>query len=135
MRGINVQFVPHQEQRYNTVGDWWLDKSDVLQIRVSALSHVSYMVAIAVHEIIEAVLCLGAGIREADVDQFDKDWELGDNQGEPGDSKQAPYHLQHGFATAAERLIIAASGGSWEEYDNETEDLSRRYRGPGVSLR
>ena len=42
---------------------------------------------------------------------------------EPGDDPTAPYHREHCFATAVERMLIAALGVSWADYDQAVESL------------
>ncbi len=121
MKSIDIQFIPHDEQRYNTVGDWWLSEEEgVLHIRVTAMPRVGSMVALAAHELVEWWLCRLAGIRQEDVDAFDIEWEKNNAlDGEPGDAPAAPYHTQHCFATAVERIIVAASGINWTDHEAE----------------
>src|ERR1700730_8034346 len=52
MKGI-IETVPHQKQRYETVGDWQWD-GDTLKISVSDLGNWKYEMAIAYHELREA---------------------------------------------------------------------------------
>jgi hypothetical protein len=42
---------------------------------------------------------------------------------EPGDDKHAPYHLQHGHATAVERHLAAALGIAWSDYADAVDAL------------
>lgn len=120
MKNIDIQFIPHEEQRYNTIGDWWVDERGALHIRVTSLPHVGSMVAIAAHELVEWWLCQLAGITQTEVDAFDIEWEKhNDLEGEPGDDPAAPYHTQHCFATAVERIVVAASGINWTEHEQE----------------
>lgn len=133
MRTIDIQFIPHLEQRYNTVGDWW-EKSGVLHIRVSNLPHVGSMVAIAVHELIEAWFCMRNGVSEDDVTKFDVHMEKTSPDEEPGDNPAAPYHIQHGLATGVERIIVAASNINWREHEDAMEVLMHQYRHERSSL-
>jgi hypothetical protein len=123
---ITIETIPHAEQRYPTVGDWqWLGP-DHLIIPVSETGDWRYNAAIAVHELIEALLCRNDGVDEATVSAFDiayeEDREL-DDDSEPGDDPAAPYNRQHCFATAVERMLIAAFGASWDEYGDAVEAL------------
>ena len=53
---IDVQVIPHAEQRYNTCGDWFFDADyGVLHIRVSCLNNWKYESLIAMHEQQEAI--------------------------------------------------------------------------------
>jgi hypothetical protein len=116
---ITIETVPHDQQVYPTVGDWRL-ADGVLAIRVSKMGNWRYEAAVATHELLEALLCMDAAIGAAEVDAFDMTY-TGD--GEPGDDPAAPYHRQHCFATAVERMLIAAMGLPWGEYDAAVEAL------------
>lgn len=76
--------------------------------------------AIAIHELVEVGLCAAAGVTQQQVDDFDMKYEktrpAGDDS-EPGDHHDAPYRDQHCFATAVERMFVAACGLSWEVYE------------------
>jgi hypothetical protein len=142
---INMVTIPNNEQRYPTLGDaWWSDEpgtEPVLEVRVSALGDCRMEAMIAVHEIVESVLCINRGISIAAVDAFDIEFEkarevignyphTGEDTGwfpfrgrsvnadaEPGDDIEAPYREQHCYATAVERMLCAAMGISWDDYE------------------
>jgi len=118
---IVIETIPHEKQRYETVGDWWTDPDGTLQIRVSDMPDDRYNLLVGLHELVEAALCDDRGIAQADVDAFDKAFEAkrpAGNTDEPGDDPDAPYHLEHGFATGVERLMASALGINWTEYDD-----------------
>ena len=128
---ITIETIPHSEQRIpGQVGDWqWVTPAE-LRIRVSTMTEMTHCMAVAAHEMVEAMLCWKDDVSEADVDAFDLAYErdrlpLGvpGDFGEPGDSPHAPYHRQHCFATAVERMLIAALGVPWAEYDAAVEAL------------
>lgn len=124
--GIEVHFIPHQAQRYDTCGDWWFDPDGRLQIRVSILPDGRMMHAIALHEQVEALLCLAAGISEKDVMDHDLAFEAArasGNTDEPGDDPNAPYHLQHIIATNLERTFLAAAGVLWNDHEDAVNNL------------
>jgi len=112
---VRVQFVAQGEQRYNTLGDWiW--RGSQLNIRLSrefAQEDPRYGVLLVTHELVEALLCRGAGISTRQVDAFDMAFK---GNGEPGDEPSAPYHRQHRMAEAAERALAAALGVKWRQY-------------------
>lgn len=130
---INVKIIPHKEQRYETLGDWWFVWSSIvdsrshvisLEIRVSDLGKVNYNYLTAMHEQIEAMLCLTRGIKEEDVSTFDKMYEVkyqakesGYEVDDPGSHYLAPYRKEHFFATSLERLMAAELNVNWEDYD------------------
>jgi len=69
---IVIETIPHNDHRYDTVGDWYYDKDEVLQIRVSNLYDWRKEALIAVHELVEALMCKSSGVSQWQVDSFDK---------------------------------------------------------------
>lgn len=128
---IKIKVIPHEEQRYETVADWWFNKKGVLQIRVSKeLENEDYIYLIAQHEIVEAMLCKKRGITEKQVSDWDKSFEkarakfpdiFGDN--EPGDHPKAPYHNEHLFASRLEQSLAMELGIDWSEYNKTVNEL------------
>jgi hypothetical protein len=130
LTSIDVSVVPHKDvlgdlnQRYDTVGDWQFVRdhvgADHLEITVSDTGDERYNMLIAVHEIVEALLCRANCIEQKDVDRFDLSFEEARPEGdicEPGDDAKAPYRNEHCFATAVERMLCAAYGIAWADYD------------------
>jgi len=116
---IRVVEVDHSQQRYDTVGDWqWIN--GCLEIKVSRTSDQRYSYLLALHEMIEAILCRYAGISEADVDIFDVNY-IG--IGEPGDHEQCPYRQQHKFALSFEHCLSQELKVNWAEYEKEIDSL------------
>ncbi len=123
---IVIETIPHETHRYPTCGDWWYDPDGTLQIRVSNLSDPRYEALIAVHELVEVLICKHEGIETETVDKFDKEFEAKrepDNFDEPGDEPTAPYVKQHCIATGVERILAAELGVSWKTYEEELEKL------------
>jgi hypothetical protein len=117
---INIETIPHEQHRYTTVGDWWVDKDGTIQIRVSGLSDWRREALIAVHELVEILLCKEKGISTETVDKFDKAFNYADHPDEePGDEPSAPYVRQHCIATGVERLLAAELGVLWKDYEQE----------------
>lgn len=142
---INIKTIPHKEQRYETVGDWWFEYKNTsakpytgdseinplapssLEIRVSDLGNPYMEACVKVHELIEVILCAHRGITQEQVDKFDNDFEANrqpDNFDEPGDDPSAPYRKEHCFATGIERLLVAELGLDWKEYEEAINNLS-----------
>jgi hypothetical protein len=151
---IIIETIPHVEQRYPTVGDWYfkrvnpdgtesdldpreavecyqqcsmtLNQNAILYIKVSTLQDWRKVMLIAVHELVEVALCISSGVTQDQVDRFDMQYEElrkpGD-ESEPGDACLAPYRDQHCYATAVERMLCAAFGLSWLEYEREIGSL------------
>jgi hypothetical protein len=111
---IIIESIPHLQQRYNTVGDWWFDPDGTLQIRVSEAADERHAFLVAFHELVEVTLCKERGITQAQVDMFDMAFK---DEGEPGDDKLAPYYREHQFAMGMERLMAAEMGVDWVHYE------------------
>lgn len=121
--------IPHNEQRYDTAGDWWFDESGDLQIRVSKLSNPYREFLVSIHEQAEAMMCLARGISEKDVSDFDIRFEQDRAKGlvsatrEPGDAPDAPYRKEHFSATNIERIMASELDVDWDQYDAEVSIL------------
>lgn len=116
--------IPHSDHRYSTVGDWQFRYAPGgcvrIDVEVSATEDWRHASLIAVHELIEAILCRHRGISQDEVDSFDLAHpELDD----PGASESAPYHREHMFALAAERELAAALDVDWTEYTTALDSL------------
>jgi hypothetical protein len=120
---ITIETIPQAKHRYPTAGDWFWQGQDLV-ILVTETMNWRLNGAVAVHELVEALLCRNDGVPEPDITAFDiayeNDREPGDDS-EPGDAADAPYTRQHCFATAVERMLIAAFGLSWDEYGKAME--------------
>lgn len=127
MLKIDIKTIPHSQQRYETVGDWYYTADGTWVFRISDLSSWRMELAVAVHELVECALCRHAGIQQVEVDQFDMVYEsqrAPDNYAEPGDDPRAPYHKQHCVATGVERIVIAMLGVSWKDYEDAINKVS-----------
>ena len=125
---INIESIDHKDHRYETVGDYW-DTEKGLEVRVSKMSKPEYEQLVVIHELVEKFLMDHNGVKEPDVKAFDEKFEAeraagehGDYE-EPGDAPGAPYGREHCFATAVERMICAALGINWNDYDMEVFSL------------
>ena len=116
--GVTIKTIPHQRQRYATLGDYVYGikkdrlKTDVL---ISEELGVWYSLAVAIHELCEIVLCAKKGVKEQDITDFDMAFT---GPGEPGDDPKAPYFNEHQVATIVEKAVIKALGGVWQVYDD-----------------
>lgn len=119
---ITIETIPHETQRYATVGDWYYDKDETLCIKVSALSDWRREVLVAIHELVEVVLCKHNGVSTELVDEFDIQFEkarIEGDESEPGDDPKAPYRKEHCVATGVERILAAELGVDWKPYEQE----------------
>ena len=128
---IYIDTIPHSEQRYPTVGDYWRPSIPAhaierLEVRVSELENEDYEFLIAVHELIEEHLTRKHGISEQEITAFDIVYEASRapaSVAEPGDHPDAPYRKEHFFATSIERLIAAELGIDWLAYSAKIDSL------------
>jgi hypothetical protein len=123
---IDIKTIPHKEQRYPTVGDWYYTKEGVLIIRISCLDDWRMEACVAIHEFVECVLCHYMGVTQQMVDEFDTKFENNrpyGNTDEPGDNPRAPYRIQHCIATGVERIVASFLGFSWKKYDDKVNSL------------
>lgn len=128
---ITIRTIPHDKQRYATVGDWLFQnhqKAENLHVAVSAMGDWRYEALVGVHELIEALLCKAHGVDQHAVTVFDEGYEERRPEGdesEPGDDPAAPYHREHVFATQIEKLLCAEFGIDWAEYDKAVNALGQ----------
>lgn len=126
MRTLKVQVIPHEQQRYNTAGDYFTDVNGVEQFRISLLSENKFEHLAMIHEIVERVLTFHAGVTNEAVDEFDISFEkrrATEILGEPGDDPTAPYYRMHQIATIVERIVAAELGVDWHRYELALNDL------------
>jgi hypothetical protein len=116
---IVIRFIPQADHRYDTVGDWFYEGRRLV-ILVSRMGNEVYQQAVALHELVEALLCNVADVSQQSVDEFDMG--PGKDLDEPGFDQSAPYHRQHCWADVVERTFIAAAGVSWAKYDTAVGD-------------
>ena len=124
---VTIETIPHDKQRYNTVGDYYLDLMGNLCIYVSDMKNEKYELLVAIHELAEYYLCKDRGITEKSITEFDIDFEkkrLESNIDEPGDDPNAPYVNEHCIATAIERLMCASLNVKWDDYSKAVLALS-----------
>lgn len=123
---IQIETIPHDAQRYPTIGDYW-QKDGIVHIRVSEMHDWRYVILVAVHELIESMITRYRGISEEAIGAFDMEFEHKREQGlvrgEPGDAPDAPYRREHFFATNVERLLAAELGVDWAIYETYADSL------------
>jgi hypothetical protein len=126
---IEISFIPHEQQRYSTCGDWYFEQSkteNVLVIKVSKMDDFRSALAVALHEFAEVIMCDAVGITQEQVDKFDMTYEklrAKDDESEPGDHASAPYFVQHGHATAIERIVTTQMGLPWPDHEENIGKL------------
>jgi len=123
---IVIKTIPHDQHRYETVGDYYTDCDGTKNIVVSDMGNEDYALLVALHELIEQTLTEKRGIKEEDITAFDEEYEKNRKEGdesEPGDDVNAPYKKEHFFSTNVERLMAAELGVDWKEYDKTVMSL------------
>ncbi len=120
---ICIKTIPHTEQNYDTVGDYWTNEDGLVEFRISKIGD-DYEFLVLIHELIEQYLTKRRGITEKSICEFDVQYEeerkkgLHPKDAEPGDDLKAPYRKEHKFATLLERLLAHELGVDWEEYED-----------------
>jgi hypothetical protein len=118
MLNIEIKTIPHKEQRYPTTGDYFRDGKR-LCFRVSEIGNKKYELLVAVHELVERILCDARGITDREIDRF----EMVSEAKEPGDDPNSPCHQEHVFASGIERLLAHELGVEWDDYENSIDQL------------
>lgn len=127
---IRVSEIEHAAQRYSTAGDWQFKrkgKAKCLRICISRTSKPEHAYLLAIHELIEAVLCKfsyppNRRVSEKDVDE----WDIKHSQAlEPGALLGCPYRDYHLMAETIERFLAEKLGIDWKSYERELYDLKR----------
>lgn len=110
---IRVKVIAPEDMRQKgALGDWIFLAGD-LHVYVREMEDPRHETLIAVHEIIEAVLCEERGVPECRVMLFDLE---NPNLDDPGSDPRAPYHPEHEFATDIEKLLAVQLGVDWDTY-------------------
>ena len=124
---INIEVIPHYEQRYPTVGDYWKDPDGTLQVRISKLSDWRFMALIIIHELWEYFRVKRDKIPLKTIDDFDMDYEKNRpkcDHSEPGDFPTCPYRDAHCAASGVERILASELGVVWLDYELEIMGLN-----------
>jgi hypothetical protein len=120
---FEADVVPYNTMRYPTAGDWILGRGGVSHISVAKMGNRDYEFLVALHELVEAYLCVKHGVTQTQVDA----WDMGPGKhlDEPGDDPGAPYHTEHMFASHIETLMAQKLGVNWADYEKAIEDLGK----------
>lgn len=123
---ISVEVIPHEKMRYETCGDYTFGEDGSIHVKVSAMGNRDCEFLVAIHELVEAYLCQKRGITDEVITGFDIGFEENRQPGdifEPGDHPQSPYRDEHCLATSVERMMCAALGVSWWDYEDACRSL------------
>lgn len=128
MIDVHITTIKHEDQRYNTVGDYLTDENGKTEIKISDLGDSRFEFLVAIHELVEVFLCKEAGISDHQIDAFDIEYDQKrgpEDITEPGDNPAAPYNRQHQIAKKIEKLICEEIGVSWEDYNEQAARLMK----------
>jgi hypothetical protein len=114
IRSVKIETVPPKLMRYRTVGDWFFTMPGCLTIQVADTGNWIYNLLVAVHELVEVILCEIAGVSEERVSSFDLAHQ---DDEDPGAHPKAPYHDQHMTAMGIEMILAARAGVKWRIYE------------------
>ena len=104
---VAINAVHPDGMRYSTDGDWRIDVTGKLVIDVVSNMPRMEQMLLALHELVEALLCERRGISQQQVDDFDFAFK---GEGEPGDDPACPYRLEHRFAALIDHLVAHEMG-------------------------
>jgi len=125
---IKVQFIPHAQHVYTTIG-YWAVKNDTLVIKISEEICWENRISVLFHELIEAAYCIANGITTAECDEFDALFEREYEEGkwpksvEAGFDKRCPYRKGHIWGCRFEWLVLFILGADKKKCDAECNKL------------
>lgn len=129
MVDIHIKTIPHENQAYETVGNY-RDLEGGLLVEVSEMNNPDYEFLVIIHELVEWYLTRKRGISDEQIVSFDKRFEemraaYPDiiKNAEPGNHPGAPYKLEHRFAESIERRVANELGVEWKAYDEAANAL------------
>lgn len=130
-----IELVPHSEQRYATAGDWWFEDDGTLRVLTSDTGDDDCSMLVAVHELVEALLCRKHEVSEAAVCGFDLVFDRlhGKEDLEPGEDPSSPYFNEHAIADIVERLLAKELDVPWRYHDGKVDALFEE-GGPSCDL-
>ena len=120
-----MEVIPHSEQRYDTLGDYWEGKDGTWNFRVSDMGDWRFNFSVLLHEFVEYGLLKHKGVTEEEVLAFDL--KVPDNSlyaEDPGFDPLAPYHKEHVYADCMERLIAPHLGMAHTDVWNAADKLT-----------
>lgn len=129
MLNIRIETIKDEEQRYDTVGDYYMTPEGQRVFKISDMGNWRYELLVAVHELVESALCKAHNVSDEAIDSFDFAYENnrkeGDRISEPGDDPHAPYYKEHQFATGVEKMLAEQLEVDWEDYAKTCQDLTQ----------
>lgn len=119
---VEIKFIDHADQRYDTAGDWfWNEQGTLLTLHISKTADPKTDFAVAVHELIEALACKLNGVLQSEVDHWDMVEAA--EETDPGLNPGAPYHHEHMTADKCERIFVEAVDLDWDTHNATLDQL------------
>ncbi len=128
MLNLRISTVPDDQQRYNTVGDYYVNEKGEREFVISDMKDWRFELLTAVHELVESAICRHRGVTDEMIDRFDLEYDAARKEGdvsEPGDSSRAPYYDAHQFANKIEQALGRELDVDWEEYGGVVDKLMK----------
>ena len=116
---IEVNIVPQEQIRNNGLGDYFFEHGKLV-FNIADTKHPLYTKLILIHELIEQTLTEAKGIKESDINIYDKRFEVlyPDSNEEPGEMHDCPYRNEHTVSEAIERILCAYLGIDFKQYND-----------------
>jgi hypothetical protein len=130
---INIEVIPHKDQRCGITGEWWTDADGIFQVRVSRMGDKRYEALHIVHEIAEwAASLMHPDIMDDKItDAYDEDFlrkrengELPVKLEEPGFGPGCPYGDGHHIGTGFEMILCPIMGVNWTNYEARVDEVA-----------
>lgn len=102
---IGIITIAHEQQRYDTLGDY-IERDGGVQIRISQTGSLISDAALEIHEFTEALWCLINGVSFKQVDE----WDFAHPGMDAGLLPGCPYGPGHKLALQAEYNFLIANG-------------------------
>lgn len=117
---LRTEIVPLEDQRYSTLGDYYQESDGTWVIKITDTGNSLYNQLILFHEITELILILRKGLTEQEITDFDI---ANSHLDEPGESIEAPYHLEHKAAEDLEFMLCQYLKLSWTKYNKHINKI------------
>jgi hypothetical protein len=120
-----LQVIPRSHCRNQQLGDWQVSPTGSITVSAAAMDSLESETLIQIHELIESILCVKAGITDAQVTAWD---EAHQDHDEPGSLRGCPYRKQHATAMEVERIVCVAMGIRWADHEKLLAAADRALR-------
>lgn len=121
MFNLNLKTIPHRDQRYDVLGDYWTE-GGVIQFRVSSIGAADYEFLIFIEALIEKQLARRMGITE----QMIEAWDLAhEDEPDAAAREDCPYRDAFLIAQGFQRAIATKLGVNWSHFEESQAAVLR----------